>query len=144
MIPSKAYAKLSTRLVPNQNPEKIAKLVERHIRKLLPKSVRCKFEVLEHRDSPGLPLISHPIFQKAIHALEEGFGKRAVFIREGGSIPLSRRCTTPSRFLGVFDGLWLAERECTCPRNDEGMLALENYFGGIKSVALFYEQLAAL
>ena len=44
MIPSKAYAKLSTRLVPNQNPAKIAKLVERHIRQLLPKSVSCKLK----------------------------------------------------------------------------------------------------
>src|SRR6202046_38355 len=46
VIPSKAYAKLSTRLVPNQNPAKIAKQVERHIRQLLPKTVSCKFEVL--------------------------------------------------------------------------------------------------
>src|SRR6201987_4545178 len=46
VIPSKAFAKFSTRLVPNQNPQKIAKLVEKHIRKLLPKSVQCRFEVL--------------------------------------------------------------------------------------------------
>src|SRR4029077_4026813 len=46
VIPAKAHAKLSTRLVPNQDPAKIAKLVERHIRKLLPKTVHCKFEVL--------------------------------------------------------------------------------------------------
>src|SRR5712675_2255797 len=44
VIPSKAYAKFSTRLVPNQNPQKIAKLVEKYIRKLLPKTVHCKFE----------------------------------------------------------------------------------------------------
>ena len=86
VIPSKAYAKLSTRLVPNQDPAKIAKLVERHIRKLLPKSVTCKFEVLS-TGKPWVAPYSHPIFQKAIHALESGFGKKAVFIREGGSIP---------------------------------------------------------
>ncbi|HVB56440.1 MAG TPA: dipeptidase, partial [Candidatus Acidoferrales bacterium] len=86
VIPSKAYAKLSTRLVPNQNPAKIAKLVERHIRSLLPKSVKCQFEVLS-TGKPWVAPYTHPIFQKAIHSLERGFGKKAVFIREGGSIP---------------------------------------------------------
>ena len=86
VIPSKAHAKLSTRLVPNQDPAKIAKLVERHVRKLLPKTVTCKFEVLS-TGKPWVAPYSHPIFQKAIHALEAGFGKKAVFIREGGSIP---------------------------------------------------------
>ncbi|HVB56437.1 MAG TPA: dipeptidase, partial [Candidatus Acidoferrales bacterium] len=86
VIPSKAYAKLSTRLVPNQNPAKIAKLVERHIRALLPKSVKCQFEVLS-TGKPWVAPYTHPIFQKAIHSLERGFGKKAVFIREGGSIP---------------------------------------------------------
>ncbi|MFI5128139.1 MAG: dipeptidase [Candidatus Acidiferrales bacterium] len=86
VIPSKAFAKISTRLVPNQNPAKIAKQVERHIRRLLPKTVRCKFEVLS-MGKPWVASYTHPIFQKAIHALEKGFGKKAVFIREGGSIP---------------------------------------------------------
>ena len=53
VIPSKAYAKISTRLVPNQDPAKIAKLVERQIHKLLPKTVHCKFEVLEHGQALG-------------------------------------------------------------------------------------------
>ena len=88
VIPSKVWAKFSTRLVPNQDPAKIAKQVERHIRALLPKTVTCKFEVLS-TGKPWVAPYSHPIFQKAIHALETGFGKKAVFIREGGSIPVS-------------------------------------------------------
>ncbi len=64
VIPSKAYAKFSTRLVPNQDPAKIAKLVERHIRKLLPKTVKCKFEVLS-TGKPWVAPYTHPIFQKA-------------------------------------------------------------------------------
>src|SRR5271154_1297552 len=62
VIPAKAYAKLSTRLVPNQDPAKIAKLVERHVRKLLPKSVTCKFQVLS-TGKPWVAPYSHPIFQ---------------------------------------------------------------------------------
>src|SRR5437588_2363940 len=54
VIPSKAFAKFSTRLVPNQDPKKIAKLVESHIRKLLPKAIHCQFEVL----SMGKPWVA--------------------------------------------------------------------------------------
>jgi len=63
VIPSKAYAKFSTRLVPNQNPQKIAKLVEKHIRKLLPKSVHCRFEVLSTGKPWGGSLQSADFFR---------------------------------------------------------------------------------
>src|SRR6266403_352089 len=86
VIPSKAYAKFSTRLVPNQNPQKIAKLVEAYLRKLLPKTVTCKFELLSS-GKPWAAPYQDPIFAKAQAALQKGFGKKAVFIREGGSIP---------------------------------------------------------
>ena len=140
VIPSKAYAKLSTRLVPNQDPAKIAKLVERHTHKLLPKTVTHKFEVLS-RGKPWVAPYTHPIFQKAIHALEKGFGKKAVFIREGGSIPLVTQIHDMFKIPCVLLGFGLPDENAHAP--DEHM-ALENYFGGIKSVALFYEQLATL
>src|SRR5215472_7996090 len=76
VIPSKAYAKFSTRLVPNQNPRKIAKLVEKHVRSLLPKSVSCKFEVLS-TGKPWAAAYKAAIFQVAQSALEKGFGKKA-------------------------------------------------------------------
>jgi acetylornithine deacetylase/succinyl-diaminopimelate desuccinylase-like protein len=139
VIPSKAYAKLSTRLVPNQDPEKIAKLVERHIRKLLPKSVTCKFEVLS-TGKPWVAPYSHPIFQKAIHSLEHGFGKKAVFIREGGSIPFVTQMHDTFKVPCVLMGFGLPDENAHAP--DEH-ISLENYFGGIKSVALFYQQLAS-
>ncbi len=140
VIPSKAYAKLSTRLVPNQDPAKIARLVERQIRKLLPKSVSCKFEVLS-TGKPWVAPYTHPIFQKAIHALEGGFGKKAVFIREGGSIPFVTQMHDTFKVPCVLMGFGLPDENAHAP--DEH-IALENYFGGIKSVALFYEHLAAL
>jgi acetylornithine deacetylase/succinyl-diaminopimelate desuccinylase-like protein len=139
VIPSKAYAKISTRLVPKQDPAKIAKLVEKHIRKLLPKSVTCKFEVLS-TGKPWVAPYSNPIFQKAIHALETGFGKRAVFIREGGSIPFVTQMHDTFKVPCVLMGFGLPDENAHAP--DEH-IALENYFGGIKAVALFYQQLAA-
>lgn len=137
VIPSKACAKLSTRLVPNQDPEKIAKLVEKHIRKLLPKCVSCKFEVL-NTGKPWVAPYSGAIFQKAIAALESGFGKKAVFIREGGSIPFVTQMYDTFKIPCVLMGFGLPDENAHAP--DEH-IALENYFGGIKAVAMFYAAL---
>ena len=139
VIASKAYAKLSTRLVPHQDPAKIARLVEKHVRQLLPKTVKCKFELLS-TGKPWVASYSHPIFQKAIHALESGFGKKAVFIREGGSIPFVTQMHDTFKVPCVLMGFGLPDENAHAP--DEH-IALENYFGGIKSAALFYQQLAA-
>ena len=80
VIPSKAYAKFSTRLVPNQNPDQITRLLGRHIRKLLPKTVKFKLDV-HSQGKPWVAPYTHPFFEVARRALEKGFGKRAVFIR---------------------------------------------------------------
>jgi acetylornithine deacetylase/succinyl-diaminopimelate desuccinylase-like protein len=138
VIPAKAFAKISTRLVPNQKPEKIAKQVERHICKLLPKTVHCKFDVLS-MGKPWVAPYSHPIFQKAIHALEKGFGKRAVFIREGGSIPFVTQMHDTFKVPCVLMGFGLPDENAHAP--DEH-ISLENYFGGIKAAAVFYSSLA--
>lgn len=140
VIPSKAYAKLSTRLVPNQDPQKIAKQVEQHIRKLLPKTVTCKFELLS-TGKPWVAPFQAPIFKTAQGALEKGFGKKAVFIREGGSIPFVTQMYDTFKVPCVLIGFGLPDENAHAP--DEH-IALENYFGGIKSIAHFYTDLAAL
>ena len=140
VIPSKAHAKFSTRLVPNQDPHKIAKLVEKHIRKLLPKTVICKFEVLS-AGKPWTAPFQAPIFAKAQAALEKGFGKKAVFIREGGSIPFVTQMHDTFKVPCVLIGFGLPDENAHAP--DEH-LALENYFGGIKAIAHFYADLATL
>jgi acetylornithine deacetylase/succinyl-diaminopimelate desuccinylase-like protein len=139
VIPSKAYAKFSTRLVPNQNPQKIAMLVEKHIRKLLPKTVICKFEVLS-TGKPWTAPFQAQIFTKAQAALERGFGKKAVFIREGGSIPFVTQMHDTFKVPCVLIGFGLPDENAHAP--DEH-LALENYFAGIKAIAYFYEALGA-
>ncbi len=140
VIPSKAYAKFSTRLVPNQNPQKIAKLVEKHIRKLLPKGVHCRFEVLS-TGKPWVAAYKAPIFQVAQSALQKGFGKKAVFIREGGSIPFVTQMHDTFKVPCVLIGFGLPDENAHAP--DEH-LALENYYGGIKAIAHLYEDLAQL
>ena len=138
VIPSKAFAKFSTRLVPDQDPKKIAKLVEKHVRKLLPKTVLCKFTVLS-TGKPWRAPYKAPIFSKAQTALERGFGKKAVFIREGGSIPFVTQMYDTFKVPCVLIGFGLPDENAHAP--DEH-LALENYFGGIKAIANFYAALA--
>ena len=140
VIPSKAYAKFSTRLVPDQDPYKIAKLVEKQVRALLPDTVTCKFEVLS-TGKPWSASFQAPIFKKAQSALEKGFGKKAVFIREGGSIPFVTQMHDTFKVPCVLIGFGLPDENAHAP--DEH-IALENYYGGIKSVAIFYEQLGTL
>jgi acetylornithine deacetylase/succinyl-diaminopimelate desuccinylase-like protein len=140
VIPSKAFAKFSTRLVPNQDPKKIAKLVEKYLRKLLPRTVHCKFDLL----STGKPWVAPyhaPIFHLAQAALQKGFGKRAVFIREGGSIPFVTQMHDTFKVPCVLIGFGLPDENAHAP--DEH-LSLENYYGGIKAIAHFYEDLATL
>ncbi len=140
VIPSKASAKFSTRLVPDQDPIKIAKLVEKHVRKLLPDTVTCKFEVLS-TGKPWAASYQAPIFKKAQAALEKGFGKKAVFIREGGSIPFVTQMHDTFKVPCVLMGFGLPDENAHAP--DEH-IALENYFGGIKAIAHFYSDLATL
>jgi acetylornithine deacetylase/succinyl-diaminopimelate desuccinylase-like protein len=138
VIPSRACAKFSTRLVPNQDPHKIVTRVEKHIRKLLPKTVECKIEVLS-TGKPWTAPYQAPIFAKAQGALEKGFGKKAVFIREGGSIPFVTQMHDTFKVPCVLIGFGLPDENAHAP--DEH-IALENYFGGIKAIAHFYEDLA--
>ncbi len=140
VIPSKAYAKFSTRLVPHQDPGKISRLVGRHIRKLLPKTVESKFELMS-TGKPWVAPYTHPFFEVAHVALEKGFGKRAVFIREGGSIPFVTQMHDMFKVPCVLMGFGLPDENAHAP--DEH-IALENYFGGIKSMAHFYQGLAEL
>jgi acetylornithine deacetylase/succinyl-diaminopimelate desuccinylase-like protein len=140
VIPSKAHAKFSTRLVPNQDPDKIARLVERHVRELLPEQVTCEFQVLS-TGKPWVAPYTHPYFEVAHNALETGFGERAVFIREGGSIPFVTQMYDTFKVPCLLIGFGLPDENAHAP--DEHLL-LANYFGGIKAMAHFYQRLASL
>jgi acetylornithine deacetylase/succinyl-diaminopimelate desuccinylase-like protein len=94
--------------------------------------------------STGKPWVApynNPIFKKAQSALEKGFGKRAVFIREGGSIPFVTQMYDTFKVPCVLIGFGLPDENAHAP--DEH-IALENYFGGIKAIAHFYADLVAL
>jgi len=136
VIGSKATAKFSTRLVADQVPAKITKLVKKHIEKITPKSVRMKFTLHSEGDAWIAPF-DHPLVQAGKAALERGFGKKAVFIREGGSIPLVATMYKEFKKPCVLLGFGLPDENAHAPNE---RLNLENFQKGIVSLAYYYDE----
>lgn len=97
VIPSKAYAKISTRLVPHQNSEEIGALVAAHLQRIAPKGISVKVDYLHGGEGYVCP-ISHPAYRAAEKGFEQAFGKRPLPVRRGGSIPI---IATFEQVLGV-------------------------------------------
>ena len=97
VIPSKAYAKISTRLVPHQNSEEIGALVATHLQRIAPKGISVKVDYLHGGEGYVCP-ISHPAYRAAEKGFEQAFGKRPLPVRRGGSIPI---IATFEQVLGV-------------------------------------------
>ena len=138
VLPAKAHAKISCRLVPNQDPKKITRLIERHLKKLMPNTVRFQFHV-HSLGKPWVAPYTHPFFQAAQTALQKGFGRRAVFIREGGSIPLVADVQDAFKIPVILMGFGLPDENAHAPNE---RIDLENYQNGILSVAHLYRELA--
>lgn len=87
IVPSKASAKITCRLVPNQNPQQLTAALRQHLEAVCPPGVRMEFK--DFHGCSGLVFnTSGPYFQAATSAIEKAFGRAPVFIREGGSIPV--------------------------------------------------------
>jgi acetylornithine deacetylase/succinyl-diaminopimelate desuccinylase-like protein len=140
VIGSTATAKFSTRLVPDQDPAHISKLVRNHIERLAPKSVSIKFTIHSEGDAWLAPF-DHPLVQAGKKALEKGFGKKAVFIREGGSIPLVAMMHNEFKRPCVLLGYGLPNENAHAPNE---RLNLENFQKGILSLAYYYDEAGRL
>ncbi|GAB4529695.1 MAG: dipeptidase [Anaerolineae bacterium] len=88
VLPAKAMAKISCRLVANQNPERIFGLIRDYVLSIAPPTVRVDVRQIRGSGHPALVDIQTPPMQAAIRAYEKGWGKAPVFMREGGSIPV--------------------------------------------------------
>jgi len=87
VITTKATAKISMRLVPNQDPNKISRLFTKHIKRIAPKSVKVEVRNLNGA-YPVLTPLNNPATIAAAKSMEKAFGKKIVFMREGGSVPI--------------------------------------------------------
>lgn len=138
VLPSKASAKISMRLVPNQDPDKIAELFVKFVKKIAPKSI--KVDVYgQHHGKPWISPIDSKWNQAAIRALKAGFGKEPVFMREGGSIPIVFTLEEYLKAPTVLLGFGLPDENAHSP--DEH-LNLNNFFNGIQTSAVFYNEIA--
>src|SRR3712207_1640986 len=88
IIPSRASAKVSMRLVPDQDPTKVFAAYERALRERCPKQVKLEVNALGHGAPAVLVPPDGPAMRLAAEAVEQGFGKRPTPLREGGSIPI--------------------------------------------------------
>ena len=138
VIPAVAMAKVSMRLVPDQDPDKIAKLFEDYVKKVAPKTVEVKVTRM-HGGKPWMTDFDNPFVQAAGRAIEKGFGKTPVFNREGGSIPV---VATFQEILGlpsVLFGVGLPDENAHAPNEK---LDLGNFHGGVIASAYLYDEIA--
>ena len=135
VLPSKATAKISTRLVPNQSSEKITKMLLEHFKKIAPLNVTVSaFE--HHGGEPYMTPIDSKAYQAASKAMETTFGKKPIPVRGGGSIPI---CALFEKELGikiVFMGFGLDSDNLHSPNEK---FNLENFYKGIETIPYFHK-----
>jgi acetylornithine deacetylase/succinyl-diaminopimelate desuccinylase-like protein len=137
VLPSKANAKISMRLVPNQEPKKIAALFEKHFKKLAPPTV--KVEVHEHHGGwPAITDLEFSGIKAAARAFEKVYGKKPLFAREGGSIPIVAQF---KRILGADSILMGFGLNTDALHSPNEHFHLADYQRGIKVSAQFFEEL---
>ena len=138
VLPAKAGAKFSFRLVPNQDPSKIATALKTMLEELCPPGI--EMELVDMHGAPGcvVPLDS-PFMTSAAQAIERGFGRPPVFIREGGSIPI---VTDFTEKLGVDTLLlgWGLDDDNSHSPNEK--LCLADFHRGIKSSTYLWHELS--
>jgi acetylornithine deacetylase/succinyl-diaminopimelate desuccinylase-like protein len=140
IIPSRAMAKITCRLVPDQDPDEIARLVAAHLEKIAPPGVRVR-TVLGHGGRPYLAPTGHPVFEVAKRAFAKAFGRPTVFIREGGSIPFVRTIADATGKPCLLMGFGQPDENAHAPNE---WLDLENFHLGIKSAVHLYDELSRL
>lgn len=139
VLPAKAAAKISMRLVPDQNPDEISRLFEEHFNKIAPNSVRVEV----HAHHGGYPVITELDFygmRAAAQAFEDIYGKSPLFTREGGSIPIVAAFKNILGVSSILMGFGLNSDNIHSPNEK---FSLKDFHRGIKTSARFLEVLAS-
>jgi acetylornithine deacetylase/succinyl-diaminopimelate desuccinylase-like protein len=140
IIPAHAHAKVSCRLVPNQDPERIFAAFRDHVLRIAPPGVRVEVCSLGG-GFPSVTPVDHPATQAAARALEATFGKAPLFVREGGSIPICATFEDTLDLPVVLLGLGQPDSHAHAPNE---WMDLRNYETGIRAVARMWDEVAAL
>ena len=138
IIPAKASAKISMRLVPNQDYVKIGELFEKHFRAIAPASVKVKVEAL-HGGAPYVTPTDLPAYRAAEKAVEDVFGKKPLPFYSGGSIPIISGFEKILGIKSVLMGFGLDIDAIHSPNESYGV---ENFYKGIQTIVKFYDYFA--
>lgn len=139
VIPARAVAKISMRLVPEQRPEEAVEQLKQAIDKATPRGVRVEFRLL-HAAAASLVDPDNRFVKEAAAALEEVFGKKTVFIRSGGSIPIVGLFDQHLRIPSVLIGFGLPDDNLHAPNEK---FHVPNFCAGIDAVARYLERLGS-
>ena len=140
VLPSKAYAKISARLVPNQSSDKMTEILLNYFKSIAPASVTVKAE-LHHGGEPYMTPIDSKGYKAASKAVETTFGKAPIPVRGGGSIPI---CSILEKELGIkiiFMGFGLDNDNLHSPNEKYN---IENYYKGIETIPYFHKYFAEM
>lgn len=139
VLPAKAYAKISARLVPNQSSDKMTEVLLNYFKSIAPSCVDVKAE-LHHGGEPYMTPIDSKGYKAASKAVETTFGKQPIPVRGGGSIPI---CSILEKELGIkiiFMGFGLDNDNLHSPNEKYN---IENYYKGIETIPYFHKFFAA-
>ncbi len=138
VLPSRAGAKISMRLVPDQTPEETARLFEKYVKKLCPRTMQIKVTAL-HGGHPAMIDIGSKEIRAAGNAMAKVFKKKPLFAREGGTIPV---VASFERFLGLKSVMLGYGLDSDAIHSPNEHFKLANFHRGIKCSALFFDELA--
>jgi len=133
VLPAEAGAKLSMRLVPDQDPDEVADALEKHLESLAPAGVELEF-IRHHGGRPFLAEPGSPFVAAGARALELAFGKKPVLTREGGSIPVVETFRAELGAPTVLMGLGLPD---DAPHSPNEKMDLEQFHRGVEAAAHF-------
>ncbi len=140
VLPSKAYAKISTRLVPNQQHEEITQLIANYLQEIAPQTVTVKVTP-HHGAVPAVVSTKSIAYQAASKAYETAFGVKPVPVRSGGSIPIVPMFKEKLGADSMMMGFGLDSDAIHSPDESFGIF---NYLKGIETIPLFYQYFAEL
>jgi acetylornithine deacetylase/succinyl-diaminopimelate desuccinylase-like protein len=138
VLPAVAMAKISMRLVPDQDPNKIAGLFEEFVKKIAPKTVALKITRMQG-GKPWMTSFDNAYVQAAGRAIERGFGRSPIFTREGGSIPVVSTFQEELGLPSVLFGVGLPDENAHAPNEK---LDVSNFHNGIIASAFLYDEIA--
>jgi len=141
VIASKASAKVSMRLVPNQNPATVQAIFRKTILDRAPKNVKIDFIINDHNADPVVVAIDNPATTLAAEAVKLGFGKEPVFIRGGGTIPVVGLLTRELGLACLLIGFGLPDDRVHSPNEK---FDLDCFYKGQKTAAALYDKLSKL